>query len=57
MLTLIITLQIESAYEDDLSTQIEEIKPLKGKSVLDVGCGGGVLSEVSCLQFMKFQSQ
>lgn len=45
--------QIESAFEDDLNAITDEIKPLQGKKVLDVGCGGGVLSEVSDVWLAK----
>ncbi|KAI0341880.1 ubiquinone biosynthesis O-methyltransferase [Trametopsis cervina] len=36
---------LETAYEDDIEDRIEIDGVLKGKAVLDVGCGGGVLSE------------
>ena len=35
------------AFEDDLNSDIDVSRVLKGRTVLDVGCGGGVLSEVS----------
>ena len=39
---------LEVAYDEKSDTELERSQVLKGLDVLDVGCGGGLLSEV-CL--------
>ena len=39
---------LEVAYDETSDTELERSQVLKGLDVLDVGCGGGLLSEV-CL--------
>ena len=34
------------APEDDINVTVDEADILRGRQVLDVGCGGGLLSEV-----------
>lgn len=34
------------ALEDDVDADVSEADVLRGREVLDVGCGGGLLSEV-----------
>lgn len=38
--------QLEVAYDDDLGVNIDGHEVLRGKTVADIGCGGGLLSEV-----------
>lgn len=41
---------IETAYDEQPATvNAKKVGILEGMDVLDVGCGGGLLSEVSCL--------
>lgn len=41
---------IETAYDEQPETvNARKVRILEGMDVLDVGCGGGLLSEVSCL--------
>ncbi len=42
--------------ESDTDTDIEEHLPLRGMAVLDVGCGGGLLTEVRLLNACLFLS-
>jgi 2-polyprenyl-6-hydroxyphenyl methylase/3-demethylubiquinone-9 3-methyltransferase len=44
---------LEVAYDEKNSAELERSQVLKGLDVLDVGCGGGLLSEV-CLFFSLF---
>lgn len=37
---------LEVAYDETSDTELERSQVLKGLDVLDVGCGGGLLSEV-----------
>ena len=37
---------LEVAYDEKHDTELERNQVLKGLDVLDVGCGGGLLSEV-----------
>lgn len=40
---------LEVAYDEKPDTELERSQVLKGLDVLDVGCGGGLLSEVCVL--------
>jgi len=41
---------LEKAQQSDVVSS--ETRPLKGVNILDVGCGGGILSEVNMLGLM-----